>query len=183
MERLLNSFYNPFSQHSKANYLLTKQVKLHQTLTAQLITNPSSELQSLRNEQIQLQINSLLEANYQLRKAFQIQDHKLPQAKGVVFIDNNSRDYRITYKTPTIAHTFAPFMVKAISAYNHNITQSKLADLSILLDTPVSDPDALTLHSVLSTYSSDRPFYITTNLPTPTLEALARFHKTDIFYN
>lgn len=181
------TLYNPFSQHSKANYLLTKQVKLHQTLTAQLITNPSSELQSLRNEQIQLQINSLLEANYQLRKAFQIQDHKLPQAKGVVFKYSdigNTPIYTIcTYKTPTIAHTFAPFMVKVISTYNHNITQSNLADLSILLDTPISDPDALTLHSALSTHPSDKPFYITTNLPTPTLEALARFHKTDIFHN
>ena len=179
------TLYNPFSQHSKANYLLVKQVKLHQTLTAQLITNPSSELQSLRNEQIQLQINSLLEANYQLRKTFQIQDHKLPQAKGVVFEASIcSESYGcLIYQTPTIAHTFAPFMVKAISTYNHNITQSKLADLSILLDTPISDPDALSLHSVLSTRSSDKPFYITTTLPTPTLEALASFHKTDIFHN
>ena len=180
------TLYNPFSQHSKANYLLVKQVKLHQTLTAQLITNPSSELQSLRNEQIQLQINSLLEANYQLRKAFQIQDHKLPQAKGIVFYYVGIEDYLLftySYKIPTIAHTFAPFMVKAISTYNHNITQSKLADLSILLDTPISDPDALALHSVLSTHSSDKPFYLTTALPTPTLEALASFHKTDIFHN
>ena len=179
------TLYNPFSQHSKANYLLTKQVKLHQTLTAQLISSPSSELQSLRNEQIQLQINSLLEANYQLRKAFQIQDHKLPQAKGVVFeapIYSESYGCPI-YQTPTIAHTFAPFMVKAISAYNHNITQLKLADLSTLLDTTISDPDALALHSVLPGYFSDNPFYLTTTLPTSTLEALARFHKTDIFHN
>ena len=177
------TLYNPFSQHSKANYLLTKQVQLHKALTAQLTPNPSNELQALRNEQIQLQINSLLEANYQLRKAFQIQDHKLPQSKGVVFFDNfDAYNYLIAYKTPTIAHTFAPFIIKAISAYNHNITQSKLADLSILLDTPISDPDALALHSVLSARTSN-PFYITTTLPVPTLEALARFHKTDIFHN
>lgn len=184
------TLYNPFSKLSKAKHLL----KTHRTLYDQLISqlSPNTDPVSvLRNESIHLKLSELRLANHHLRLAYIDSDDqwcidsKLPLAPGVAvhctsIYPHYQHSFRYTY--PTLSPNLSPFLRAAFTTYNRSVVTSKLASLSTLLDVPIFTPNALALHDYLSANPCNCHYIDQSDIPPLVLLALAKHHRTDLFY-
>ncbi len=175
----------------KVEKVLKQQFKTYDAVANEINTNKSKipEVEKLRVEGLQLQLNQLRLANYLVRKAGNhedwLSDYKLPGAKGVALLRTVSDNAFVprfpdSIDTPydtTLTAPLAPFVLNAANLKRQEYINRRLAGLSSIVDYPITSIKALHMFTKLI---EDVPYCTPHNITIEEVDALAAYLKTDI---